>query len=165
MRTLRIAVLGLLGAMLLAGCASGDKKDRPKKSLLDAVQDASASSEFSEGYRAMFAFDGKNETRWMAGATTWTGWIEARFAEPRSFSKARFVCAVQENEGVPKEFVIEYFDPVTNDWAVATGIKDNTVDQWNGEFASKSSDRWRLRVIKVINDRGDLSISELEFMR
>ena len=152
-------------ALVSAGCGGGSKQTKTTKSLLDAVQDAVSSSEFSEGYRAMFAFDGKPETRWMASSTTWTGWIEARFAEPLSFSRASFVCAVQENEGVPKDFVVEYFDAVTNDWAVATGVKDHAQAQWAGEFETKTADRWRLRVMKVINDRGDLSISELDFSR
>jgi len=157
--------IAVIAALAFAGCGGSGKQTKTTKSLLDTVQDAVASSEFSEGYRAMFAFDGKTDTRWMASSTTWTGWLEARFAEPRSFSKASFVCAVQENEGVPKEFVIEYFDAVTNDWAVAAGVKDHGQPKWSGEFEAKSSDRWRLRVIKVINDRGDLSISEMEFSR
>ena len=66
---------------------------------------------------------------------------------------------------MPKDFVIEYFDAVTNDWAVAAGVKDHDQAQWSGEFEAKTADRWRLRVMKVINDRGDLSISELDFSR
>ena len=66
---------------------------------------------------------------------------------------------------MPKDFVVEYFDSVTNDWAVAAGVKENAQAQWSGEFEAKSADRWRLRVLKVINDRGDLSISELDFSR
>ncbi|NOZ86229.1 MAG: discoidin domain-containing protein [Deltaproteobacteria bacterium] len=146
---------------LLSSCGGG--KVIKKRNLLDVVQDATASSQFSEGYRAMFAFDGKIDTRWMATETTWKGWLEARYAEPRSFSKASFTCAVQEKEGVPKDFFIEYFDPVTNDWAVALEVKDNQKEKWSGSFEAHSSDRWRIRVTSVINDQGDLTISELTF--
>ncbi len=124
---------------------------------------AKASGEWSAGYAASMAFDGKEDTRWGAEMGSHSGWLEVDLGAEKTFDRAVFLEAswnrvedyelqVREGEtwrtfyhGGKMGDVLVHFKPVTGRYVRLNVIKANEVPTiWEVELYAPETKLWDL---------------------
>lgn len=112
---------------------------------------ATASSIYSGAYKADYAVDGKEETRWNAlSGQAMPQWVELNFTKPVSFDKVEIIQPYKENPVLNRitSYGIEYYDESAQQWVEikSGGTIGNSVTD---TFDSVTASRMRIVVKKV----------------
>ncbi|MEE1491218.1 MAG: glycosyl hydrolase, partial [Massilioclostridium sp.] len=116
-----------------------------------AAPSATASSIYSGAYKADYAVDGKEETRWNAASgQAMPQWVELNFTKPVSFDKVEIIQPYKENPVLNRitSYGIEYYDEAAKQWVEikSGGTIGNSVTD---TFDSVTASRMRIVVKKV----------------